>query len=138
MIDVPTAPNRHLTKFNYPIRLILFSNGEDLQMPRLHRLYLESSLGRIMLLFISHRLPMSLGHLPVLFVPVPKPTKNPITSTAASGARACKVHPRDVAPIKKHLLVSSILNRSSQAYRANGYRHLNLVRSNLNSSPTFL
>ena len=138
MIDVPTAPKRHLTKFNYPISLILFSNGGDSQMPRLHRLYLESNLGRTELLFISHYMPMGVSDLPVLFVPVPKPTKNPITSTAASGARACKVHPRDVAPIKKHLLVSSILHRSRQAYRANGYRHLNLVRSNRNSSPTFL
>jgi len=138
MIDVPTAPNRHLTRFNCPISLILFSDGGDSRMQRLHRLYQESSLGRIALLFISHRLPLTRGDLPVLFVPVPKPTKNPITSTAASGARACSVHPKDVAPIKKHLLVSSTTDQSSQAYRAKGYRHLNLVRSNLNSSPTFL
>jgi len=44
--------------------------------------------------------------VPVLFVPDPRPTKKPTTSTAASGALACKVHPRAVAPSRKHLVVS--------------------------------
>jgi hypothetical protein len=102
------------------------------------RLSPESSLGRTALLTISYLLRMGSEDLPVLFVPVPKPTKNPITRTAASGARACNVHPRDVAPSKKHLIISSVGNMSGLAYRAKGYKHLNLVRSNLNSSPTFL
>jgi len=106
MTDVPTAPNRHLTKFNCLVSLVPLDDGGDLQMPRLLRLFLASSLGRTALLSVNRRLPMGLGDLPVLFVPVPRPTKNPITSTAASGARACNVHPRDVAPNKKHLLIS--------------------------------
>jgi hypothetical protein len=103
---VPAAPKRHLTRFNCYVSAFGRLDMEGLTDAETAPPFPGVRSWPYSVAFDQPSSAMKWGIIPVLLVPEPRPTKNPTTSTAASGARACNVHPRAVAPSKKHLPIS--------------------------------